>query len=238
MFGVALCGVVIGIVVHGRLQVSVLRQAACVVRPLVVPLGLAITATLVATLTLSLRVTQVVPLVAPLVICILALRSDVRRPLTTTTARDAINAVPASGAALKDLTVFAVGFALAQALTDSGIFAAITNAVVTWQIGSGIPATLILLAVALALLGVPAMVCAGLVAAAASLLMGNSPLVARLVLVSCAWSFASMLSVTSGTLTVVASTFGVALRPLVLGRNLLAILAFGALVAVLTSFAS
>ena len=237
-FGVALCGVAVGLVVHGRLQSSVLRQAACVVRPLLLPLGLAITATLTATLTLSLRVTQVVPLVAPLVILTLALRSDIRRPLTTVTARDAINAVPASGAALKDLTVFAVGFALAQALTDSGIFAAITNAVVAWQIGSCIPATLMLLTVALALLGVPAMVCAGLVAAAASSLMGHSPLVDHLVLVSCAWSFASMLSVTSGTLTVVASAFGVSLRPLVLGRNLLAILAFGALVAALTSLNS
>lgn len=99
------------------------------------------------------------------------------------------------------------------------------------------PVSLVAITVVLVFLGVPAMVCAGLMAAASATLMGGSPPPVRLVLALYAWASASMLSVTSGTLTVVASSFGVTLRPLVLGRNLLFIVAFGMLVAVLASFA-
>lgn len=227
MFAVALGGLAVGLVVHGRLAPSVLRQTASVVRPLLIPLGLAIVATLTATAALSLRVTQAVSLVAPFVVCLLGLGYGGRLSLTAGPAHDATKALPECGGSLRDLTVFAVGFALARALTDSGVFQAVTDAVVSLQIASCIPAILVLLAVVLAFLGVPAMVCAGLVAAASSLLMGDSPPINRLVLASYAWSSASMLSVTSGTLTIVASSFGVPLRPLVLGLNLLAIAVFG-----------
>lgn len=238
MFAVALCGLAIGLLVHGRLEPSVLRQTADVVRPLLLPLGFAIATTLLATLVLSLRVTQVVPLVAPLVIGALALRHEARHSLATSPVMDAIKALPECGGALKDLTVYVVGFALARALTDSGIFLAVTDTVVALQIGSGLPVTLVLLTIVLALLGVPAMVCAGLVASSSALLMSGSLPIERLIITSYAWSSASMLSVTSGTLTVVASTFGVSLRPLVLGRNLLFIGGFGALAAALASLVS
>lgn len=238
MFAVALCGLAVGLIVHGRLQSSVLRQTADVVRPLVLPLGLAIAATLLATVTLSLRVTQVVPFVAPLVIALLALRQEARRNPAGGPLRLALRALPECGGALKDLTVYVVGFALARALTDSGVFQAVTDAVLSLQIGGAVPATLVVLTVVLGLLGVPAMVCAGLVAASSALLLSSAPSIVRLILTSYAWSSVSMLSVTSGTLTVVASAFGVALRPLVLGRNLLAIVVFGALVAALASLVS
>ena len=238
MFAIALCGLAVGLLLHGSLEVSVLRQTTNVARPLVLPLGLAIAATLLATLALSLRVTQVVPLVAPLVIALLALRPEARHVPAGGPLQLALRALPECGGALKDLTVYVVGFALARALTDSGIFLAVTHAVLGLSIGGAVPATLVLLTLVLGLLGVPAMVCAGLVAASSALLLGSAPPIVRLILTSYAWSSASMLSVTSGTLTVVASTFGVALRPLVLGRNMLAIVVFGSLVAALAQLVS
>ena len=220
MFAVAAGGLAIGLTIHGRLSVVVLRQTAHAVRPLLAPLGLAVATILAATSVLSLRVTQVVPVVSPLIIVVLALRTGPRQMLSAGPARDAVAALPTLGAALKDLTVFAVGFALARALTESGIFAAVTHTGLTLPIGTCVPAALVTVTLVLGLLGVPSIVCAGLVAASSAVLMAGSPLSVQLVLTLYAWASASMLSVTSGTLTVVASSFGVALRPLVLGPQL------------------
>ena len=234
MFSLALCGLAIGLLAHGRLGSSVLSQTWQVVRSLVAPLALAIVATLLAIVVLSLRVTQAVPLVTPLVIICLAMwRGNDQR--TGNAATDAIAALPEFGAMLKDLTVFAVGFALARALTDSGLFVAITHAIVSLPLAGCVPAVLVVLTVILGCLGVPAMVCAGLIAAASISLMPMSFPAERMILSGYAWMAASMLSVTSGTLTVVASSFAVALRPLVLGRNLLFVTSLGAVVATVAS---
>ncbi len=235
MFVVALCGLLIALVLHGRLDIGVLRHTLAVVRPLFVPLGLAVAMTLIAVLVMPLRVTQVVPLVTPFIVLLLGLQSGHGRIFSGGPVSDAVKALPDCGGALKDLTVFAVGFALARAMTDTGVFLTVAQSVMSLQAGACIPALLGLLTIVLGLLGVPAMVCAGLVIAASSVPMAEQPVLGRLLLALYAWSCSSMLSVTSGTLTVVASSFGVPLRQLVFGRTLLFVTAFGALVAVFIS---
>jgi hypothetical protein len=233
----ALFGLAIALVLHGRLEAASLKQAGSVVRPLVIPLGLAVAMTLAAAAVLPLRVTQVVPLVTPLVVLLLGLQGGVGRMLSSGPVRDAAKAIPECGGSLKDLTVFAVGFALARAMTDTGVFSTVAQGVVSLQVGAFIPALLVLLTIVLGLLGVPAMVCAGLVIAGSALPMAGEPVIERLLLALYAWSCASVLSVTSGTLTVVASSFDVPLRPLVFGRTLLFVTLFGALVAAFTAIA-
>lgn len=111
-------------------------------------------AILVAALLLSLRVMQAVTLVAPLVVCLPALLRGGARPLSSSSAMsDAAKFVPECGGTLKDLTMYAVGFALTRALTDSGTFSAVAHAIAVLQAGPFVVAALLALALALALMG-------------------------------------------------------------------------------------
>jgi hypothetical protein len=237
MFVVAVCGLFFALALHGRLDIGVLRHTVSVIRPLFVPLGLAVAMTLAAALVTPLRVTQLVPLVTPFIVPLLGLQSGHGNILSAGPVSDAAKALPDCGGALKDLTVFAVGFALARAMTDTGAFSQVAQSVISLQAGGCVPALLVVLTIVLGLLGVPAMVCAALVISATALPMAEQPALGRLLLALYAWSSSSMLSVTSGTLTVVASSFGVPLRPLIFGRTLLFITAFGAIVAAFVSIA-
>ena len=235
MFAIALYGLVIALAIHGQLKMAVLRYTAAVVRPVLFPLGLTVAVTLVAAFGCCTRVTVVVPFIAPLLVGLLS----IKRPGGVGMARwpaDGLRTLPQWGGALKDLLIFVVGFALARALSESRLPAMLADAVTSLQVGTLVPSALVLIVIVLGLLGVPAMMSAGLVAATSPELLAGAPVLARLALTLFAWASASMLAVTSGSLVIAASTFGVPVGPLVLGRNLAVIAALGAMLAATLTF--
>ena len=215
-------GLIVALAVHGWPRMAVLRQAGTTATPLLAPFALAIAATLAVAAIGRLRVTDAVVLIAPAVGLIAMLTHAAARPGHAVAARlppRSSGALLAAGAAVRDLPMYIAGFALARALAESGAFAGLTTTIAASGAGPGF--ILPPLALVMALLGLPALVSGGVVAAAANTLMPLSDPGARLVVTLFAWLATTLLSITGMSVLATASTFGTPVRRLVLGRNLL-----------------
>ncbi len=236
MLAAALAGLVVALAVHGWPRRAALRRAWHTATPLMPPFAVAIAATLAIAAAGSLRVTDAVVLFAPLVGLAALLGRAAARPVPGPGRRlrlhlrpGADGAMIGAGAAVRDLPMYIAGFALARALADSGLFAGLTAMIA----GSGAGPGVILppMALVMALLGLPALVSGGVVAAAANTLMPAADPGARLVVTLFAWLTTTMLSFTGMSVVATASTFGTPVRRLVLGRNLLVAAVLGAVLA-------
>jgi hypothetical protein len=223
LLAAAAVGLVVALAVHGWPGWAALRQAGTTALPLLPPFVLAIAATLAIAAAWRLRVTDAVVLMAPIAGLLAILGRRPRRP--TGGMADRLGLVP-----VRDLPMYIAGFALARALAESGLFGGLTALIA----GSGAGPGVILppLALVMALLGLPALVSGGVVAAAANTLMPLSDPGARLVVTLFAWLATTLLSVTGMSVLATASTFGTRVRRLVLGRNLIVAAMLAAVLAV------
>jgi hypothetical protein len=222
MLTAAAVGLLVALAVHGWPRPAVLRRAGVTATPLLAPFALAIAATLMVAALGRMRVTDAVVLVAPAVGLIALLGRAAARPpygLPGRLAPASGNALLGAGAAVRDLPMYIAGFALARALAESGLFAGLTTMIAGAGAGPGF--ILPPLALVMSLLGLPALVSGGVVAAAANTLMPLSDPGARLVVTLFAWFATTLLSLTGMSVLATASTFGTRVRRLVLGRNLL-----------------
>jgi hypothetical protein len=229
----AAVGLVVALAVHGWPRWAVLRQAGSTALPLLPPFVLAIAATLAIAAAWRIRVTDAVVLMAPAAGLLALLARCAKRPVGGLSGRlrpVSGRALLGAGSAVRDLPMYIAGFALARALAASGLFGSLTALIA----GSGAGPGVILppLALVMALLGLPALVSGGVIAAAATTLMPLSDPGARLVVTLFAWLATTLLSVTGMSVLATASTFGTRVRRLVLGRNLLVAALLAAVLAV------
>jgi hypothetical protein len=233
LLAAAAVGLVVALAVHGWPGWAALRQAGTTALPLLPPFVLAIAATLAIAAAWRLRVTDAVVLMAPIAGLLAILGRRPRRPTGGGSDRPdlvPVRALLGAGGAVRDLPMYIAGFALARALAESGLFGGLTALIA----GSGAGPGVILppLALVMALLGLPALVSGGVVAAAANTLMPLSDPGARLVVTLFAWLATTLLSVTGMSVLATASTFGTRVRRLVLGRNLIVAAMLAAVLAV------
>jgi hypothetical protein len=218
----AAIGLVLALAVHGVPSPVALRQVGATFRPLLPPFAVAIAATLGMAAALHLRVADAVVLTAP-ALALLAWAAGAARGHSPSaiigTGTFAPTVLRCAGESVRDLPVYIAGFALARALAASGVFDRLAALLPATGLG---PALLLpLLASALALLGLPALVSGGVIAAASAALLPDAQLATRLLLTLFAWVATTMLSVTGMSVLATSSTFGTGIRRLILGRNLL-----------------
>jgi hypothetical protein len=233
LLAAAAIGLVVALAVHGWPRLAALRRAGATAMPLLPPFVLAIAATLAIAAIYRMRVTDAVVLMAPVAGLIALFGRAVARPTHGLADRlwpASGRALLGAGAAVRDLPMYIAGFALARALAESGLFGGLTTMIAASGAGAGM--VLPPLALVMALVGLPALVSGGVVAAAANTLMPPTDPGARLVVTLFAWLATTLLSVTGMSVLATASTFGTPVRRLVLGRNLLVAALLAAVLAV------